>query len=78
MQNLAQEAIRQCLAKYGVRGATDLAPCILSDLYRYGFFVVFESKCWCEGKNTGTEHTPGCAGIRQEENLRSLTSETTH
>ena len=34
-----------------------------------GYAVVFVSRCWCEGKADGTEHTPGCAGMEQDRML---------
>lgn len=51
-----------------------IAKKIVEELSQYGFIIVYQSKCWCEGKNTSSEHTPGCAGIEQEQQLHQLMS----
>jgi hypothetical protein len=50
----------------------DLVEVILRTLEEHDFFLGYVSRCWCEGKQEGAHHTPGCSGLAQEEKLHQL------
>jgi len=72
VESLSERCISKTLKERGAEDSDHLTYEILNDLNKYGFFIAFMSKCWCEGKETGSEHTPDCAGINQDQMLREL------
>lgn len=50
----------------------EIAEEIIYELHEHGFLIAYQSRCWCEGKIDGSEHTPGCSGIAQEQKLEEL------
>lgn len=75
-EKLPQKIISKFFINEGLcENPEPLAEALVEELRYFGFIFAYQSGCWCEGKNTGSKHSPNCVELEREARLRSIADE---